>query len=225
MIDKEALREGSWNKVVGRFLDNGREYLLGRLEEHPIIDSPRQLEIMQSDLQKIALTTDLIHIPAPRPIPVTKILTTIRSISRATSYLRDNDRAYYSTETHVTEISKEVQVSDELEDALLTREKRLVTVEAILPVKKPDFIGQSKWEMYYSHHPIKAPIEDTEWLVSFQAAKQDLNPGDALKAQLEITTSYDHTGQVIGHNFRVIKVFGILPGISYEQPELPNIEA
>jgi hypothetical protein len=225
MIDKEALREGDWNKVIGRFLDNGREYLLGCLDEQPIIDNPKQLEVMQSDLQKIAATTELIHLPAPRPIPVSNILTSIRSISRATSYLRNDDHAFYSAETHIIEITKKVQVSDVLEDAILTREKRTMTVDAILPVKKPDFIGQSKWEMYYSNHPIKAPIEDTDWLSSFQAAKQDLNPGDALKTQLEITTSYDHTGQIMGHSFRVLKVFGIIPGLSYEQTELPINEA
>lgn len=221
MIDKEALRDGDWNKVVGRFLDNGREYLLGKLGEEPLIESPKQLEVMQADLQKIASRTDLIHIPAPRPIPITNILTSIRSVSRATSYLQEDDHAYYTAETHTIEITKKVQVSSELEEALLTREKRQVTVDAILPVKKPDFIGQSKWDLYYSHHPIKAPIEDTDWLASFQAAKQDLNPGDALKAQLEITTSYDHSGQIMGYSFRVLRVFGIVPGVSYEQTELP----
>lgn len=224
MVDKEALRDGDWNKVIGRFLDNGREYLLGRLEEQPAIDSPKQLEVMQADLMKIASTTDLIHIPAPRPIPISNILTSIKSISQATSYLRDDDHVFYSVETHVIEVTKAVQVSDDLEQAILTRETNSNVVEAILKVKKPDYIGHSRWELYYSQHPIKAPIEDTDWLSSFQAAKQDLNPGDSLKARLEITTSYDYTGQVIGHRFRVLKVFGIIPGENHSQLEFSNIK-
>lgn len=224
MIDKEALRDGAWNKVVGRFLDNGREHLLSWLESQPKIESPKQLELIQKDLQRLAASAELAHIPAPNPVPVGSILTSIRAISRSTSYLHEQDHVYYSTEQRIVEVTKAVQISDELEELLLTREKATTVVEANLKVKKPDYIGHSKWELYYGHHPIKAPILDTDWLESFQAARQDLNPGDSLKTRLEIVTSYGHDGQVIGHAFRILKVFGITPGISYEQLELPTDE-
>jgi hypothetical protein len=222
MIDKEALREGAWNKVIGRLLDDGRGHLLSWLESEPKIDSPKQLEVIQKDIQRLAASAELAHIPAPHPVPVASILTSIRAISRSTSYLHEHDQVFYSTEQRIVEITKSIQISDELEEQLLTREKSTTVVEALLKVKKPDYIGHSKWELYYSQHPIKAPIMDTEWLASFQAAKQDLNPGDSLKARLEIVTSYGHDGQTIGHSFRVLRVFGILPGNSYEQLDLPT---
>jgi len=222
MIDKEALRDGAWNKVIGRFLDNGRGHLLSWLESEPKIESPKQLEEIQKDIHRLAASADLAHIPAPHPVPVTSLLTSIRAISRSTSYLNQHDQVFYSTEQRIVEITKSIEISEYLEEALLTREKSTSIVEALLKVKKPDYIGHSKWELYYSQHPIKAPIMDTDWLASFQAAKQDLNPGDSLKARLEIVTSYGHDGQIIGHSFRVLKVFGILPGASYEQLELPT---
>ena len=84
------------------------------------------------------------------------------------------------------------------------------TVSLILPIKKPDYLAETRWEMRHGKQNISAKIEDTNWLRKFHAREFDLRPGDALECEVEIENSYDLDNELIDEKFRIIKVKSIL---------------
>ncbi len=66
-----------------------------------------------------------------------------------------------------------------------------MTIEAFLPIKKLDIMGNSAWEFRYNDHSIRALMEDENWLQEVQTGKISFKSGDALYAQLEIIMELD----------------------------------
>ncbi len=78
-------------------------------------------------------------------------------------------------------------------EELLTREVIPSQTVLILKVKKPDYLGTSKWEFVFEH-AIEAKILDVDWLVRFQNRREDVRPGDAIRAEVLTEVSTDTKG-------------------------------
>ena len=57
--------------------------------------------------------------------------------------------------------------AESIED-LLTSEIITSTSEMILKIKKPDYLGDSKWEFRHRRETINARIIDNDWLAQFR---------------------------------------------------------
>lgn len=79
-------------------------------------------------------------------------------------------------------------------------------VEMILMVRKPDFLGETKWDFRYQKRNLSASIEDQGWLEKFQKGKIDIRPGDALHVIMHESVSYSSEGEVIEESKEIIKV-------------------
>lgn len=51
-------------------------------------------------------------------------------------------------------------------------------------IKKPDYLGRSKWVFKYNGHSIEAKFEGEKWLQKFQNNEETLNPGDSLRVMM-----------------------------------------
>ena len=58
----------------------------------------------------------------------------------------------------------------------------------ILAVKKPDYLGDSKWDLRHGKRPISARIEDGAWLRRFQSREVDVRPGNYFVARFASNT-------------------------------------
>jgi hypothetical protein len=90
----------------------------------------------------------------------------------------------------------------------------------ILKVKKPDYLGESMWDMKHENRTIKAKITDEGWLMDFQRREVDVRPGDALRAKVRMETKYGYDGEVVGIYYTIIEVVEVI-GSSSDAPRLP----
>lgn len=220
--DKEALRDGDWKKILGRMIDDSREFFLKKLEETPKIESKDQLIVIQKGFVSIAeqVPHQLIHVV--RPIPLPRILTMIQSFESSTRMLIDGDKVEYRVDQRATSITTEISINPELEEELLEAVPTEHPMRTMLPVKKPDLIGDSQWDMYLGSKVIRAKIIDTSWLDRFHSRDVELKPGDALDALLEITLLYSYDGELVGYRYRILEVYGVVPSTKWKQLDLPG---
>lgn len=207
--DQEALRDGDWNKLIGRMLDNARLFFITKLEECPVIDSKAQLEVIQTGLAEIAASAPLGLIHVPRPIELPRILSTVKTLEASSSILIEGDSISYESETTTKVISREISVARMLEEQLLSPVSTLHPTRIPLPIKKPDLIGDSQWDLYMGDKIISVRILDADWLSDFHTGNVELRPGDALDADLEITVQHSAKGEIVGSKFEVKRVYGI----------------
>ncbi len=220
--NKEALRDGDWKKVLGRMLDDGRDFLLKHLEEEPTITTRQQLEDYQRAMLEIASKAPTQLLPHPAPVPLHRILATLQSFERSTRLLIREDSAIYTSESIRRTISKEISISPSLEEELLELIPVSKPTRVILPVKKPDLIGDSQWDLYMQGRVIRAKILDSEWLRDFHERTIELKSGDAIDALLEITLLKTAEGEIVGYRYQVLKVYDVKEKIRYSQLELPE---
>ena len=82
-------------------------------------------------------------------------------------------------------------------------------------VKKPDYLGESKWELRHGDRSISAKIEDLDWLRSFQSRKVDIRPRDAIKCAVRIEMLYGIDNELVSEHHFIEKVIEVVP--SYYQ--------
>jgi len=220
--DSEALRDGDWKKLVGRMIDDGRQFLLRSLEQQPQVTDKRQLKELQDGFQEISLVAHTNLFPHAAPIPLHRILATIQSFESSTRILQSSDSAIYISEQRYQLISKDIFVSPELEEELLEVIPVSQPTRIILPVKKPDLIGNSQWDLYLQGKVIRAKILDTAWLGDFHDRSVELKSGDALDAILEVTLLKTAEDEFVGYRYQVLKVFEVKKRVRYIQPDLPE---
>lgn len=219
-IDGEALRSGDWKRVLGTYLEKGRLTLIEKLDQKPKIESKEQLVLVQRELHKLALKTDAAFVPHYEPITLDRLLKDIQTFRMGMAYLGEKDAAFVIVEGTKEQISKDIEINPDLRDEIMVKESIANTSDAILKVKKPDYIGRSMWQFRFSDHVIEAKIEDEKWLSDFQSRRQEVQPGDSLKVSLETTLDYGFSGDVVDSHYKVKKVYKIMRGGRFEQLEM-----
>lgn len=102
----------------------------------------------------------------------------------------------------------------------MARSIEVPPAEMILPVKKPDYLGSSQWELRHGKRNIYARIEDEAWLRRFQSRQEDVRPGDALRSIVQIEYNYGFDNELISERFTVLEVLEVLVN-RVELMELP----
>src|SRR5947209_16866369 len=105
----------------------------------------------------------------------------MQEISLALANLDLTDSAELITTEGSAHFNLEFEIAPETIEQLTIRESIAHEQEMILKVKKPDFLGESRWEFVHET-AIEAKILDREWLDRFQQGLHLILPGDALRA-------------------------------------------
>jgi len=94
--------------------------------------------------------------------------------------------------------------------------------EIILTIRKPDMVGQSKWQFTRGKFPVFAKIVDDEWLTRFHDRKViGLHSGDAMRCKVRFTYIFDDKGTMIEEQIEITKVIEIIEGSGGEQLTIP----
>ncbi len=93
---------------------------------------------------------------------------------------------------------------------LLTAETLSSVSEMFLKIKKPDYLGDSKWEFRHGKSPINAGILDNNWLLRFRNREFALMPGDSLKARVRTEVKYDYDREVSAVNYFITEVLEVV---------------
>lgn len=221
-INEEDLRNFEWRKIVGSYLADANRIIIDFLGGKTKISNKEEIQELEDRLLKSAEETQVRHIPVYTPVNRQKILSGIKKMGDAMSHLKETDKAIYLTEKDEIIINKEFEyIPDDIEQ-LLTKQSIKTESRMILKVKKPDYLGTSKWDLRHESRIIDAKVLDYEWLKKFQSREIDVRPGDSLNAMVDIVVKYGYDDEVVNINYIITKVLDILPSPSNKQLPLPG---
>lgn len=211
-VPDEVLKSGEVKKVIGHYLVVAKHKVVNWCVGRTQIESRTEVVALQQELQTLAEQSDLRMLPAYAPVGLRDLVSDIRDIKSALSYLLTEDRATYSAELGTVAFNPRLEIPESVVEDILTKEKISSFGQRILKVKKPDYLGNSKWEFKYAGHSVDAKINDLCWLKSFQAGNEPLNPGDSLKVEVSEIASYGYNNEIVEIEYAVEKVIEVLRG-------------
>lgn len=206
--DDEALKRLDWKPLVGEYLVRAKYAVIRWIDDE---ETPRRLPDLRREIQKIAEETDVRHLPdytAPSPSALVQAIEDFQGVKEN---LLPGDHAKMLTPDGAIEFNLSVVLP--IEDIQQLAVARTITnppAEMILPVKKPDYLGDSKWDLRHGKRNISAKIEDEGWLRRFQGRQVDVRPGDALRCRVEIANLYGFDNELLTEKYTVLEVLEVL---------------
>ncbi|MCW5731579.1 MAG: hypothetical protein KIT20_12535 [Alphaproteobacteria bacterium] len=207
--DDEALKTLDWKPLVGKYLVRAKYAVIRWIDTD---DAPRNLPALRREIQQIAADTDVRHLPdyaAPSPAA---LVNAVRDFQAVKDALLPGDRARFLTDDGDIEMNLSIKFPiEDIEELAVANTLLSPAGEMILAVKKPDYLGESKWELRHGKRTISAKIEDVEWLQSFQNREVDVRPGDALRCLVQIQLLYGFDNELIAERYTVKQVIEVMP--------------
>jgi hypothetical protein len=207
-VDDDALKDLDWKHAVGAYLVKAKYAVIRWTEAE---DAPNQLPALRWEIQRIAAETDVRHLPDYAPPSPKALINAMRDIQRTKDHLIPGDRAVMITP--VGEVEMKLTVHWAIEDIEALAVARTLTQpasEMILAVKKPDYLGNSQWDLRHGKRTIQARIEDEAWLRLFQQRAVDVRPGDALRCTVRLDLLYGHDNELLVERFTILSVLEVL---------------
>ena len=181
--DDTAIRSGDWKKVVGDYPVKGKYALLKSLEGAESVTDPHLLDGLRDELLTEAENTNVRGLPGYAPMSRTRLAEHIVDVTASLEYLDEGDSATYETRKgEIVPFNPSLRVNEIEMTELLSVRQVTNENELILKIKKPDFLGNSRWEFRYDGHPIDAKILDHEWLDIFHRDGAGVLPGRGLES-------------------------------------------
>lgn len=220
LINDDALKNLDWKPQVGQYLVRAKYFTVSYLQGKTQISTKEQIEELEKGILDIAIQTDVTHVPAYSPPNRAKLLENVKKISNSLQHLHPTDKAFYRTREDRIEMNKEFSFVPESIEQLITRETLVSKHEMIFKVKKPDYLGESRWDLRHGNRVISVKIKDVDWLERFQQREIDVRPGDSLRAETEISYMYGYDNEVVNSLYEIAEVKEVLPAKSENQLSL-----
>lgn len=216
-LDEEALRDGEFKKVFGRYILNAKLAFLEWAEKD---EEKKSIIDIQSRIMAEAHKTGIHKIPSYSRPDYERIMAALRHINDAKARLLPQEKiAYADKDDKRCALDVTHQISQEGLTQIITNKTLQSRSEMIVIVKRPDYLGQSKWDLRYGKKAIAAKIEHQEWLDGFQQRRFDVRPGDALRCDMVIEIGYGFDNEPVSETYTVMKVIEVLPD-AYRQSDL-----
>ncbi len=127
----------------------------------------------------------------------------------------------YVTKDKEVDFNLGFQADTENIEQLMTRETLSSDKnEMMLAVKKPNYLGASKWNFRHGSKTISASIEDSGWLNDFENRKMDVRPGDSLRCRIRVEVKYGYENEVANESCFVVEVKEILDNQNNAQTKI-----
>jgi hypothetical protein len=208
-INDSALENLDWKPAVGKYLVKAKYCFLKHLEGKNTLRDRLEIEALAKDITKAAQETGARKLPAYRAVNAQSLAQEARKISESLHCLEEGESVSFQSDEGNTVLTPKFIVTQEDLDSLFMGESITNDIVQILMVRRPDFLGEAKWEFRYEKKSFTAKINDTAWLKKFHAGKIDIRPGDGLRVVLRETVAYDNGGEVIKEEREILEVQGI----------------
>lgn len=218
-IDDQAIKDLDWKPAVGKYLVRAKYVYIKWSNKD---DNEATLSTLAKELKTIASETDIKHIPDYAPPSLQNLATITKEIDDVKGNLIDGDTMQYiAPDCDPVDFDLTIHWTDEELDNMVVNEiSEFKDLPMNLILKKPDYLGESKWEFRHGKKPIFASITDESWLKDFHDRTYDIRPGDALKCLVTITNSYGYDHELIKETYTVTKVDKILVDQPWYQARL-----
>ena len=209
-VDDAAIKNLDWKPAVGTYLVKGKHLLLKKLGGEKGLPSKHDLSELSDKLQELAKETDVLMLPSYSRVSEIDIAEHAGIISAALARLEPGESISLNDDEGEAVIDAGFAVTDEDIKNLLIERTLENTSELILMVRKPDFLGETKWEFRFNRRSLSVAIVDKNWLSNFQSGKVDIRPGDALHVTMKERVSYDGHGEVVSEEREILVVLGVI---------------
>lgn len=215
-IPDDIIKNLEMKKIIGLFLLKTKYKLMDWLRDKEKMPSIEDIKKLQKFINKeIEIAT--INEMRTTPISLQEIVNIIYDITNSTTPLNSKDEAVFELENKKNVIiNRSFTLSKEERDNFLIKTTRTTQVKMALKIKKPDYLGSSKWDLRTNDETVSARIEDLSWLNSFQKREIDIRPGDSMIANVQAKVQYGYENEIISKEYTVKKV------ISITQTSLPK---
>lgn len=215
--DDQALKDLDWKPAVGKYLVRAKYMFMSWIDDDT---APRSLPELRKNLQKLASETDVRRLPDYSPPDPSALVDAAQRIQSAKDILAPSDRAFLEAGDQLLEIDISVRLDPDQMAEMATKETiTLPPAQMILAVKKPDYLGASKWDFRLGKRAISARIEDQLFLAEFQGRRQDVRPGDALRCMVAVEMRYGFDNEMISETYVISHVVEVLED-SHDQGNL-----
>ena len=212
-IPDEPLQAGDIKKLVGHFLLKGKHKVLDWCEERNEVGGRADIKLLEGELLQLAQESEIKQLPAYAPINTTLLLSDISAVNDALAPLQANDFATFRSPEGSSRYNPQLVVSEGVVQDILTREQLSSRGERLVKVKRPDYLGSSKWGLRYNGHMIEAKIADLGWLERFQNNQERVQPGDSLRVLLSEQVSYGYDNEVVHTEYEVEAVLAVVRSV------------
>ncbi len=209
-IHDEDIMQHGWKAFTRAFMVKAKHLILKFLAANEL--DGVSIKDLQDKIHHMAEETNARKIPSYGMVKRGALVDFCDATTEAVSALSENDSAKYIGLGEESKISGEHPISEETKEEILIQESSESELDLVLPVKKPDYLGQSKWEFKHEGHKIEATLHDKDWLEQFQEGTILLSPGDSLSARvkLQITEGFEKGETHV--NYDIIKVNKVIRG-------------
>ncbi|MFC1964127.1 hypothetical protein ACFLV1_01960 [Chloroflexota bacterium] len=221
LIPDDAAYNLNWKPIVGQYLVKAKKAMVDFIDKKTTISNVVEVKPLEDEIYQLAEKTEVRWLPAYTRIPPKHLLEGMQKISQSLSYLSKDDKAKYVIPNEPeSEFNLTFNIAPESIEDLLAKETLKTESEMILKVKKPDYLGDSMWDMRHGKGVIQVRILDKNWLEQFQSRKIDIRPGDSIRAIVEISNKYDADGELISTHYNANEILGIIPLPNHEQTNM-----
>jgi hypothetical protein len=219
-IPDDALNNLDWKPIVGQYLVEGKKFIIKWGEGKTSITNVSEISELRQQLVILAKETNIRMLPDYQEVTNRELLIGIQRIGDNNSHLSKQDKVFYSTNNEQVAFNLDLQITPEDMERLLAKETKISEGEMIVKVKKPDYLGESKWECKHGKYHIDITIADKEWLNKFQHREIIVQPQDSLRGQVRIENIYDDTSELIDTFYTMVMVLEVIPYQMQKQPPL-----
>jgi hypothetical protein len=218
-IDDEGLRQGEIKKAIGPALVDAKYAAIGWLDKDQESATRGAIELRET-LLSLAASSDLRQLGDYAPIHEAKLIAALDSLQNAKRILGPKDRLMLEAPGHTpykVDLTKTWDPAEVIPLPTTTTEKHSEG-EIILTIRKPDMVGQSKWQFTRGKFPVFAKIADEDWLARFHGRKvTGLHSGDAMRCKVRFIYIFDDKGTMIEEQIEITKVIEIIEGSGGDQ--------
>lgn len=221
MLDDEALENGEFKKLAGRYIKSCKYMTLEYFKK--LKDKKEKgLQKLQEDIFKKSKEYELGKLQIYKTIPKIKLAENLAALNETFGSLTTKESVKIKKDNekqpliliHNPDLSIKT-FEEEVTEKTITTENTM-----ILKIKKADYLGDSQWEFKNAGKIIRANITDEKWLKKFQATEIEAKPQDSLDCIVKIKTRYDGTNEEIDSDHEVIKVKKVVPAKKFKQKTL-----
>ncbi|MGJ3521657.1 hypothetical protein ACR4XJ_01350 [Nitratidesulfovibrio sp. D1] len=208
-VDDDALKSMDWKKAVGKYVVKAKYFLLKKLENCEI-KSKADLDGLAHDIRILAEQTNVLRMPAYRMVQPLDLAGSIVGLGKSLEGLKTGESIEFYSGDGSARIEKDNMLSQDYVEELLTEKTIVNTVDRILTVKKPDFLGDSRWVFKFSGTLYEANVDDVEWLSRFRSGSIDIRPQDSLHVTVKESFRYGSGGVLISQKNTILYVRDIV---------------
>ena len=213
--DDQALKDLDWRPQVGKYLVRAKYVILRWIDDE---DAPKDLLALGRNLQQLAAETDVRHLPDYAPVRPDVLIGALEDFQKVKDDLVEVDAAAIITGDDRHDMNLKIRWDIDAIEELAIRETEVASAASmVFIVKKPDYLGESRWDLRHGKRSVSAKIEDVKWLAKFQGRKLDVRPGDALRCKARIEMAYGFDNELIAERYFIEEVLAIVEN-AYQHP-------